>query len=392
VPSLYHAIAATLHVITYDPLRLEWFCSLVVNLWLWSKASSGDLLHIIAHWSTAIVPSFPELFRDGICFFTLINQYLLFFCPGGPASSIEITTPLLDASYTSARVIECGDAFCDFVARAGHVSLVAGDSGPIHTHIAHCSDKRTLLRLMDLLIGLSGSIVTLKGFINTELLNFHSFLKMPDVDVIVQTILVLHELMQHQAHLHMVAAAYEIAHNVAEEVFRRVLAHLPLYPNVFPLLTILGLRLGEAQMIQTTAALGLLARAEQSIIRLHPYRTWFLYPFLLALRVDSSRRLDVCVFVTAVISTHKHKVRKLVPRVVSFLVFLRTIADFGAGDADLANIFLIAVKQMIIDWPDLGGCITGDVLALTLFRSAPASPRAALLEEFARSPFAQDNA
>jgi hypothetical protein len=77
----YFAICSVLSEITVFSLHWDWFRSLVLNLWLWSKSDFTELVVVLQHWSHVLPVRYAQELQEapGSCFSSFLHQYLIFF-------------------------------------------------------------------------------------------------------------------------------------------------------------------------------------------------------------------------------------------------------------------------------------------------------------------------
>lgn len=332
---LYRAVYQIFTVITCESLRREWFESLVVDLWLWSRSNYHELEYVLHHWSHVVVPTYSEMV--GKPFVHYLNQYIMFFCIGEYEFTVH-EGRLLNDTFGLDEIRKCGSLFRLFLARVGLASWSASDAGPLFIHILNCKKKETLLNLLGLLLDVSCEAVKIPDSLGNNLTSLHYLIDKMDKDGIELTALVLHETSGEKCHIHMMALGERLCKrdNIAT-AFEPLLERLPAFPNLLYCLCPLALKLGQEQITALAKKLGSI----EDLARFRRFSTWFLMPLVVALHshdADDQSQQDICMFLTRVISHDSESFDKHLSRILVSLTWLRSVSQFW--DTDLLKYFI----------------------------------------------------
>jgi hypothetical protein len=120
---------------------------------------------------------------------------------------------------------------------------------------------------------------------------FGYFVENSDIEIVEAMIIALHELLQYQCHVSMMAVAFRLSKSKnLGSVFDRLNSRFNEYSNLFPLLSGFALQFTDSQRTKLCNAIITLCDTPNfgSLLRLHPHRIWFFFPMLLAFRCNSN--------------------------------------------------------------------------------------------------------
>lgn len=335
---LYRAVYQIFTEITCENLRVEWFESLVVDLWLWSRSDYHELEYVLHHWSHVVVPTYSEMV--GKPFMHYLNQYIIFFCIGedGTRKSALHEGGLLNDTFGVNEIRKCGNLFRLFLARVGLASWCASDVEPLFRHILNCKKKETLLNLLGLLLDVSSEAVKIPDSLGTNLVNLHHLIDKMDIDGIELTALVLHETSGEKCHIHMMALGDRLCKRKdAATSFERLIEKLPAFPNLLYCLCPLALRLGQEKITALAQKLSSIT----DLGRFRRFSTWFLMPLIVALHsrdANDQSQKEICMFLTRAINHDLELFDKHLSRILVSLTWLRSVSHFW--DTDLLQYFI----------------------------------------------------
>jgi WD40 repeat protein len=173
-----------------------------------------------------------------------------------------------------------------------------------------------------------------------------------------------------------------------QEVFDRVIVSLYDYPNLFALLCMLAIRLGDECISVLAKSLDGFRKHRRALMSLYPTKIWFTFPIILALHSDRDAKIEICSFIAAVIAEHPGKFRKLVQGIFCFMMFIRSTTGFA--DAELQAVFLSSIHTVVcIEKPDIIIDILDQVFAISFFRPNHRLHGHALLQLWTESPFSE---
>jgi hypothetical protein len=339
--ALYTALCAVLDDITSPGLRAAWFSAVIASLPLWSLSAFSTLRRVLRHWSHVLPVRFA---RDclSLSFSEMAAQYVLFFCD-------EFSLPSKPfAGYTTAEVDRCCELFRIFLAR---LAFRESDVTTLATFLDGCSTPATLVRLLRLV-----QLLPVRG------LHLHPFIESTDSSVVVSAILAIQAVYEHEAHVHMLAVAFQFAKQPhVGVIFQQLLVLLPDYPRLVPVVCICALRFGDAPIASAAASLARLTPAAAKAAAAH--RTWFVWPLLIALYADPDS--GVIDFIGLALTQHPRKFERTLSRIACFLSFLRSVTEL-----DTSIVYAALLKSPHTRASALGPQIAKTVLATTFFQAS----------------------
>jgi hypothetical protein len=370
---LYFAICRVLENISLPSLRQEWFSELILSLPLWTKLEFQEFKQILNHWTHILIGKFPQECR-ATSLSKLINQYFIFFAytdegisSGGfiHVSEFRFPAKLLNDSYRLTDIDQCGDNFLLFLARLAIVAIKGSDADSIVIHLVDWKSKRTLLKLFHFLYSISPIIVKVPELLHHRYFTLHKFLSHDDVDIVETALLLIQEIYQNDAHLHMIFAGYQFTkHSFPRAIFDRLLIRLLEFPRLLILLCVLALRLDQSAIKSLATTLIGFSKNPEAASRAGGHRTWFVWPLLVGIHADVTERSHVANFIAVVLIQQPTIFERVFSRISSFLTFLTSVTT-----GDILGLYEQLIRSISILAKDLTIQIVQIVFAATFFHA-----------------------
>jgi hypothetical protein len=193
----------------------------------------------------------------------------VFFCINSDGDP-DIPHRLVSDSYSVNSIEKCGDLFLKLIAHTAAIHFVPADFPTIFTDIAHSTNNRTFLQLLQLCRSMASKILKHPSRLECRL-DLVIFVENSDIEIVEAVIIALHELLQHQCHVSMMAVAFRLSKSKnLGSVFDRLNSRFNEYPNLFPLLSGFALQFTDSQRTKLcNAIITLCEPANSGWLRFH---------------------------------------------------------------------------------------------------------------------------
>jgi hypothetical protein len=219
----------------------SFFDVLIVNYELWILASPDSFLRILHHWNHATFNNCPLMFQRTNYFSKLLKIFYNLFC----GLSLDC--------FSQSHVNKCQSLFLSLLEATGMISFGHHDATFLMYIACKAPNEQFLLVCLHLIQKLAESVRKWAPEI-TDLL--HVFLERDSLDVLVQTILAVHQLSYPACQQQMTTIGIQLKKREQRvEVFDALVPHIKSYPGTIHLLCIIALNLDQAHKETMTKAI-----------------------------------------------------------------------------------------------------------------------------------------
>jgi len=383
---LYLSFYQVLCNISDNNLKIDWFEHLVVNIWLWSKAKSLDFLNVLEHWSHVVVCSFSNLFQKKSFLKRFIDQFKIIFCFYESKEQIIFETKIphgIEKIHDVKTLLTARKLFSGFVSRVSLIQITPEEITLIFQHICSCISTDTILQMLSILQNATPSIL-LVGVPQEQLDSLHHLLENKDIEVIENAILALHQLAGDRVAQNIQAAAFQLrTYPQRDLVFEHLFKRIHQYPNLFPLLCILALKMGDAKIMILSEALNYwITNQNNSKVVLYPY--WFVWPIIMSLHASDDGKNMIFRFIGHMLNLSPRSNDEF----YHILYFILFIAYATPLDDKICKIFLqYAIQSVDVQNIELANRIINGCFTSSFFHLWANSHHKLLLNTFRKSPF-----
>jgi hypothetical protein len=249
----------------FIPSRLaqEMLDHIILNIEIWMACALESIKKIIDHWKTEVLKSYQTAFLRrwhvrrllalfAIIFFSETEQGVVDNQPDiaiqtSLADSVREQTTLHSVTlyHTADETEECRELYLQYIVAVGTVALLMPDVDSLYSHLVRATSRAGQVMFLRLVGFLGQKIAAIKDVSFNPVPPLLRYLKGSDVEMALLAVLAICELSQMEVHFVLSLLPDHI--NQPAELFRALLPHIPKFPNLYSLLCLISVSLGESE-------------------------------------------------------------------------------------------------------------------------------------------------
>ena len=326
---IYQMVLSVYSTITEETLKYKWFISVIVNIWLWTRADAKSLLQILYIWKTCILDSNANLFQRKSLFAKLIGQFSVIFGTHDYKAQIDSENPdclFFMKEATEDELSQVRSCFFDFIVKVGEIKLEQADVDALFCCCLQSTSSEIVLKYLRAIRSLTSGIVKLSlgSGIPQEFMNIlHHFVACGDASICLESILTIHNLVGDALQQEMLYIACELQNGEKlRMIYPQLLEKIEEFPNLYPLVFLLATNLDGESMKRAANCVNVLTQ-----VTINTNDGWYLWPTLYAFFVTDAHQAFVLDFIAQIaLQKGQHEIE----RIFSYMILLQATLECPA--------------------------------------------------------------